>query len=506
MWDMTEPIAPAPLPYQTVPHPFKVRSARWLTSQPTWRIAIGLMVLALIPYSAGFRQYLPAFLQSWIEWRAQLLLPFAALFLPASIQQLNWRRGLLMLALAGAAFAVDLTDLSSWIGYPYRDICWEAPFAGMACWVTRRRRTSGELARIFIMCGTVAFLVPSISFFFSRLVPISIWHGGNSVISLSYICRWLLLASLTWKAIELVEMKSNAAPTPRSWKIAGGMLLASAGWFLLSFHLLIYSFARMSVRYDFPIQRNQAIWYLQTRRNAGDDLAVWNALESADWSHPHEDNFFETDYRENCIRMLSERDKALTAQRLSSLLRSHPSPILANDAASLLGTEHRYEAAPELMRYALIDSHDCGNAKDALVSWGVPQAALAILRHEAEFSVTLTGAQPTNNSVLWLATSRSDLAHLLANDAGNRLKDWINLYDATIDQRSSPLPPEIQKEVDRVITAVTTYWTIFGRLQRNGHSSVRLPNLDAPGISGFELEIKKFSEAAKALQVSAKPN
>jgi hypothetical protein len=463
------------------------------------------MVLALLPYAMGFHSYLPSFVNSGIEWKAQLFLPYAALFLPAAIRRLSWRQGLVMLGFAGVAFAIDTAELPHGIGFPWNEIYWQAPFAGIAYWVASEGRTKGKLGLIFMPCAAIALVLPSLTLFACRMVDIPIWHGGGTEIGLNYICQWLLLAAMTWKAIQLAENRSTTAPVIRRWMMPAFKLLISAGWFLLFFHLLVYQLARTSIVHGIPIPRDLALWYFQTRQNAGDNAAVWHALESADWSHSYDAKFLEQDYRQGCIEMLSERDRARTALRLSALLRNHPSAILANDAAAVLAREHRFEAAPELMRYALADAIDCQHAKDALVSWGVPQAALAVLRGEAEWHYTLTGTPGTKTTPLWFPSSRADLSRLLGEDAGNRWADWTDLYATSIDERRSPLPDDTQKELHRVVTAVTKYWITAGRLRRSGQSSaVSPPNLDVAGTDAFAAEIKKYCDAADAIDPPAK--
>ena len=156
---------------------------------------------------------------------------------------------------------------------------------------------------------------------------------------------------------------------------------------------------------------------LQTRNDAADSTVLWQAIERADWSAEAQDGNWEADYRNNCIKMLGQRDPAATAERLSVFLRNRPSAQLASYAAPILAQEHHYEAVPVLMRFALLDSF-AGDPGDALISMKVPQAALVIIRRDL-----LIARRPEV-----FPDYEKELAALLGEDAGPVLGDWTRLY------------------------------------------------------------------------------
>ena len=215
-------------------------------------------------------------------------------------------------------------------------------------------------------------------------------------------------------------------------------------------------------------------------------------IESADWSLK-KDSDFAFDYRKFCIQILAEHHRHGAARRLSSLLRRRPTSLLAEYAAPILAQEHCYEAAPELMRYALLHPGRDQDAAEALESMHIPQAGLAILRHEAFWMET-----PNENENVSSYTE-THLATLLGNDVGPKWGDWVHYYDDEVHKRPTPLSAAQASEIDRVILAVTSYWTTNDRLWTAGRaSSIPPPNLDVPGTTALEQEISKYQDAAKA--------
>jgi hypothetical protein len=163
------------------------------------------------------------------------------------------------------------------------------------------------------------------------------------------------------------------------------------------------------------------------------------------------------DYRTACISVLAEKDPHATAVRLSKLLLEKPSSVLAEFSAPLLAADHRYETAPLLMRYALLEHSPCTEALEAM---RIPNAALAILRTAAIYGeLTSSG-----NDFPISQGDRQRLTVLLGKDAGPNFHDWTHFYDQSVDQRPTPLSRQDVLEIKRITDAIESYWAGMERL------------------------------------------
>jgi hypothetical protein len=294
-------------------------------------------------------------------------------------------------------------------------------------------------------------------------------------------------------AIPAAERFSNEKRRAGKW-VAIILTAMCAVWFLVFFHIIVYHVAVQSLAQRGLFDQNYALSILQTRHNETDDKVLWKIVESTDWKkklNPDGD-----DYRQRFIQILAQHDRAGAAAHLSSLLRQRPFSSLADAAAPILAAEHRYEAAPELMRYALLDAGQMNPAEEALVSMRIPQAALVILREQAFGQSTVFGSPDTSDSQIW-PDYEHRLASLLGKDIGRNWGDWVRFYSDSVDHVPTPLTPNQASEVSHVALAITKYWSTEDRLQGSGRvGSIPAPNLDVPGTSALEHEIDKFSAAA----------
>lgn len=497
---MSQPRGHIPLHYQVRLDPVVVRVARWIEPAPAWLIALILMAVAMAPYTFAVWYRLPERMRWQPAWQAQSFLPYAALFLPESIRRLDWPRSLIMLALAGATFAITFTPPQNAFGYPLQFLCWEATLTGLAIWLVHGPRNRIALALILSISFALTTLLPTITVFAWRQIDLTVGGGTRTYVLSSYILRWLTLAPLVWWGVQFANGGNRQSLKRRSC-IAAAALVCGIAWFTLFFGLLVYPLARYSLSTNWPVQRGFALWILQHRRDPKNDAAIWNAVETANWSKPADD-LDASDVRRSCVQALVQHDQKWTADQLSQLLRRHPSAELASAAAPILCREHRYETAPELMRYALLHpfDNDGSDAKDALVAWNIPQAALAILSDEIAGNSIIFGTPLTPSTPFIDPNNRKKLVKLMGRDAGPSVADWLKLYDIIKLAGPTPLSDTQQAEMNQVISAVTSYWITKGRLARIGRlNSVALPDLDAPGSAEFAKAVEKYRKAGDVI-------
>jgi hypothetical protein len=426
-------------------------------------------------------------------WVGQIRLEVVALFLPGAIRRLNWRHAII---LAATGFG------SSWIAmrwgvhlFPYSMLSWDVLLIALVEWILDTPRRPRALV------WTMAFAV-AITCVLPTLEPLT-WHPfwlptgtGRRMVYASYLVYWPLVSVLTWLAIPAARRVATQPDHPGDRLAVCGTVL-SVAWFMIFFHWIVYGLSLRSLSHGWPVDRKYALSILQTRRNPTDDAAIWQSLQSADWSQSMEGEEDQDDYRRRGIQALAEHDLDGTAARLSALLRTNPTPLLAGDAASVLASVHHYDAAPELMRYALLNPR-WNEAREALESMAIPQAALAVMREQAIIRADAFGMRETLDSTI-SPSAEQRLTRLLGKDVGPKWGDWTRLYDSSVDECPTPLSASQKLEVDRVTRAVITYWETSDRVFKAGAAaSILPPNFDAPGTAALEEETRKYCAAANA--------
>jgi hypothetical protein len=367
---------------------------------------------------------------------------------------------------------------------------------GLGEWILNPPRRLRSLFWIMIFTAGVALVVPTLEGPANRMVSIPMGHGAARITNAEYLLHWPLIAVLTWLAIPAAARLSNEQNRTGKW-VWVIATAACAAWFIVFFHIIVYRLASRSLAHGWPFDQNYALSLLQTRRDIADDITLWRVVESADWAR--KPNPYRDDYLQRCIRILAEHNRAGTAAHLSSLLRQRPSSLLADDAAPILAEEHRYETSPELMRYALLDAGEVNPAENALESMHIPQAALAIFREQALLQFVVYGTPETSGSLIETDNERR-LVNLLGKDVGPKWGDWVRLYDQGVDQLPTPLSADQASEINRVVLAITKYWSTQDRLQRAGSlQSIAAPNFDVSGADALEHEISKYQRAANSL-------
>jgi hypothetical protein len=462
---------------------------QWMARIPEWMIALGLIIAVLLTDRL--------FTHFRYSWQAHMYLHYAAVFLPGAVRRWNWRDGLLLAAVAGITYSLDDNIWRHFIPYPLDIITWWIPVVGLCNWMISPARRASTLIRTLIFTSAVAVIVPSIDEplrYMQRFgIPFephapSIWAR----IGVPYLAYWLLISVLTWLAIPAaVKIAERTSRIAYSISVMG--VSACAAWFIVFFEFVVFRVAQQSVVSDTPFDRNYSVAILELRQSPGDFDAMWRSIAPLDWSQPPR---FVPDYRQSCVDALARHDPPATARRLSEMLRQKPGKFLAEAAAPVLAQEHRYETAPELMRYALLDSTNAVTALDAM---NIPQAAAAILHDQAASDAWFNGKRETADSTINPARQRS-LAKLLGRDVGPRWGDWLHFYDQVVNTLPTPLSAEENADVNRVSHAIANFTSIHHALQQAGlEKTVPAPNLDVPGTTALVTEIETYLGAAEKL-------
>ena len=491
MPDETQPIHK--LSYHAIGPPRIERAREWLSRWPLWGIALVMIVPVVVVGEFHIEDWLGNDMVSRIGWRVLGYAYIAAMFLPRELRSLSWRRGAVVAALAAVVYVLDLTNWQGSIVFPYTMLTWYVPLVGVGDWAVNGPRKPRTLVWTLVLMLAVVALLASVCQplrFANWTIRRAISHPGGTTIytfDFAWPSRSALQAVLIWLAIPAAQRLADTRNRFAAW-VAVFSTMACAAWFAIFFHIVVYRLAARSLAKGWPFDRDYAVSILQLRDDKADEIVFWQAVERADWSSPPDD--LRWHYPGRCIKILAERDPAVTAERLSVLLRGRPSSALAECAAPILAQQHHYETAPELMRYALLGNNDC---LEALDSMRVPQAALAVIAESERYRRPRSGTDPNELSL----ASEKELADLLGEDVGPKISDWNNLYDRVISQRLTPLSVDQASETDRVSRALAMYWDAQVHLLFAGRlSSVPKPNLDVPTTAGLEQEIRKYCAAA----------
>ena len=454
-----------------------VRISGWLEKLPPWLIALGLTApVWMFQYYGLGRAF------TWQSGRlaehVTSFLFYATLFIPNALRRLNWRHVLAMLALAGLRCGVDAAIAGGPVGlpYPYFFIVWPAisiAIAGFGEWLLASPRPWRSLLWVMAFAaaaGCVLALIQRPLDFTG--IAVSIPGGSGSRYALGDIIYWPTLVVLTWIAIPTGLELGRHASNGYERRIAAGLAMASAAAFLLFFHIVVYQLAHRSLVLGGPFGRGSSVSILETRGNLSDQQALWDALETADWSKSAYEEW--PDYRKICVDVLVRQDRGAAARRLSKMLRDRPSQALANFAARVLADERRYEAAPLLTRFALLRDSECTEALEAMK---VPCAAIAIVWGISPYELPMS---PTADFPIGQAR-RERLAQILGRDAGPNLSDWTSYYEAVADRMPTPLSEKLAAETNRVTQAMVSYWAAAERLAKAEYRLAAL-RLKADGI------------------------
>lgn len=481
------------LSYRTHGTPGQNRLAKWFMRLPYWLIAIILLAPVFVFDIFSLDRIFPEQLQDVIRQ----VLPFAYFavwFIAGAVRRLAWRQIIFMLALAGAWYGLS-EMFYRWplfeFPFPYSLAIWKiAPvmMVGIGEWILMRPRSQHSLIWILILSTAVGCLTPliykpldwtgaSMSFqFFSRGYRNS-WGG---------IVYWPLLVILTWIAIPAAMHLGQS--TRRSLRFAAvGATVSVIAAFLLFFNVVMFQLAHRSLIVGSPFTRDWGAAILEERFSAADQQALWNSLQQSDWTKA--EDYSNEDYRRRCIKILAKRDPSGTAKCLAEMLRDKPSETLATFSAPLLGQQRRYDAAPILMRFALL-----GNPKslEALETMGVPQAALAIIRNISIYdrpnSMIADFAIPPD--------ARQRLARLLGKDVGPNFRAWTSNYDATDGNHPTPLPKEVTADIARVANAMASYWAATQRLYE-AKSRLFIRRLEEDGKGKYMSQMRSLEPLMK---------
>jgi hypothetical protein len=474
----------------------------WIARLPGWLLAAILTSLAtavtFIPIEHLLYERSGRFYSVPVD-----VLPIVALFLTGAVRRLNWRHAIILAVVAVAAWwLADVCHRNVRVGFPYSMFYWQVPLLALLEWILDRPRRVGALLCVMAFSLIIVCILPAVELLtYDKFFVVPLPFGSRCHIAASLLISLPVIGAVTWLAISAAQRLALRQDS-RAVQTAVTFTILSLAWFITFFHYEVYKLALRSLVKGTPFDRSTALWVLQARMNSGDEAEIWRLFESRKWQPGFTGD---PDTHGQSMRILAEHDPSGAAIRLSSLLRMRPGPRLAESAAMLFATEHRYETAPELMRYALTDSGQ-SRATEALESMSIPQAALAVLRDDADQRWGVVGGTIAPDSTINPWTEQR-LAKLLGKDVGAKWWDWSRLYDSTVDTCPTPLSATEKSEVDRVARAITMYWSASSRLAGAGSATrVPEPNFDIPTTAGLEDEIRRYCAAVDAIIPTTGPS
>jgi hypothetical protein len=498
-----------------VPFAFRVPPVRWIRRLPLWLMGVllvGILWLSLLPLGLG-----PYDLDNDVVFA----LLGGVLFLPGAIRRASWKH-VVRLGLVGA-IAPFLTDwLVRSVTPPHSPywwfILWPTSlilFAGASEWCVARRCGFQALGWMLLSCLTVGLGFAVILF----LLRYTNWVGERIGPDLSL----LALAAVAWLAIPFGH-RLAIAPQPYKRPLSLAMLGATLATCVAFFQFGVYTLARLSFHDHGPFSRQLATEFLNIRGDPGDYEFLWTKLVEADWNEPirYPVGVY-SDWRATAIEFLARRNRPGTAKRLAVLLRAHPSPTLIDASRGLFVEQQRYETAPIIMRFALVEGMSPSpfavvggdRHKRALEDLKVPQVAKArilsamgqLVVNEA-FRAREEGRPPRSTSDVWQigGQSREYLEKFLGEDAGSDLLDWYDLYDEVIDNVATPLTPQLHQETSQVVNAFERYYVAHGKWRKwakgvdsRKESEPAPPNWRCVTTTELETEVDRYVGAVDML-------
>lgn len=485
------------------------RIAAWLARRSLLTLALILQLLAL-----AARQ----FVDGGLWYSAPSIGPMItgmALFLPGPLKRGDRRAAMVAVALGAVALPV-LGWLQPSYGSAWRltvaEFCWPAGviiLVGVVEWLLRPGDSWRVLGWIIALGLGFAALYAIVAFLPNRHTAIARYSWPLTAIALP-ILPWLVIPA----AYRFAEQEPR-----RSLRTAGAILLA-LGCCVAFFQWGIYGIARRSLASPTVMDRNFAVQLLDLRGRPDDYEAIAAELVNADWSRRssrfYVDDINVPDWRATAVSLMMRHDPEWATERLVQTLLARPSRPLIDMTEGRLVKYKRWEAAPILLRYALLESLDpslfgtVGNDRFivALDELGVPQAIYPWLLDEF-YEQTLRRrvarmdrGDPTTvkpQDVVLRDPLRSRIGKLLRYDAGPRLIDWFDAADEQLAALPTPLSAPLAAEADRIVEAFFRYLIAKNRLRENNRSSekpdlaaISEPNWDAPTTDAFCRELDDY--------------
>jgi hypothetical protein len=300
-----------------------------------------------------------------------------------------------------------------------------------------------------------------------------------------------------------------------------GVTIASASIaitaaYVLFFGFIIYSLAGRSLDGKGPFRQIIATGILTARGSDADYETIWRALENSDWRIRFDDPKDSGDWRQWTISSLAYRDRSQTAKRLSKILQSRPSRILAEYAVEPLISEGEYDAFPSLIRYAVLPTHLQASYRftgilmldrrlsDKLTKLGVPQSIVCEMNfwrvdHQGRLVLIPHAA---GNDILD-PTTRVHFQSLLGILPPQSTRAAFELFWERESVASTPLNDAQRRELARFMNCVNRYWDAW-----RGQSLVTQtpePDWDNAPIELLERQVNARVDEIQNLRVRPRP-
>jgi hypothetical protein len=312
------------------------------------------------------------------------------------------------------------------------------------------------------------------------------------------------LVAIAWVAIPRALVLVNSTKHHKRIRVAvaASISLAVAAY-VTFFSFVIYALADRSLNGHGPWHRMIAFGIFTVRGSDADLESIWRAVERSDWKTRLDDPKDRGDWRERIIKSLGKSRPGATAQRLSLMLRTHPSRLLSEYAAEPITREKRYDAVPALLRYALLPQHmrDLRIA-DALAEMGIPQAALPGINFwlvNSKQAIALTPDTWLGDDRFW-GPGRETFETLLHAKAPPTRREAFDLFWQLESSSPTPLPESQRLEVARLMNCIRRYWDAW---QGDVVAMAIQPDWDNAPIERLEQQVDECIREMQRLRAQA---
>ncbi len=434
---------PVPLPKMPAPLPPSPRWVRLVEAVPTFVYALILaaVMAALACLDASDKSPV-------------ILLAVLAAFAPGAIRRHQGRQALVMLCAAVLALlALEVLHPASG-RYPLVNLA--RFFVAFGMLAVCEMLLSGKPSKRGVATALLAALAAAGIFLtiqrFTSVYFCEVFLGfpGIPRVGLDRISLPALLILVPWLLIPIANRSTAGKARP---VLLASLAAASVSAYLFVTLSLIYSLAQDSLAGHGPMPPRSAVMLLGERGRDEDAELIWQTVQNRWDTLPNKSDLPFMDWRSAAVGVLSARDPKGAAERFSKLLLERPNPQLAELLALLMAKEKRLETAPLLMRYSLLGVRTLAgfNCARALAEMGVPQSAAAIL---AMASVHERPKDTQGDFKLGESTIQQ-LKKILPEGKGETVNDWAKYYVEHITTLQSPLPPDVQADVQAEIECLT---------------------------------------------------
>jgi hypothetical protein len=390
-----------------------------------------------------------------------------------------------------AAVAIGVVCLAAWVG-EYWDNPDEQSEVRHTLWLGIYLPFAAALGAIVVvsidyqLLGQLDFYVPF----------------GNGAIQIADIIFPGLVAFCAWCAADAALEASRRSVGARAMHVGIAALLVIVAPIWWTVRPSLAARALVNIRQGGSagvILPYRAAEVLANHGDASDVDLIWELVAAVDATNGPRDLIEPLSWRPYLINLMAKRDRADTAARLSHIFRNRPTPGMAADAAAVLADEHRYEAAPLLLRYALWSWPDDPalerRCAAALEQMRVPETAAVILRDSG--SAGALEAMPAEEVRFRLSNVLGKVGGRDNAPPAERADQLVWLHKqfaAAPVSMPGPLTPGQRAEADATVDAMYLYWAARDRAEIAGVSVREQIDFDSPDTGVLTAQVKDYAE------------